>query len=415
MNLPLFLARKIYSTQKNKEHISRPAINIATAGVAIGIIIMTLSLCVVLGFKQTVKNKVIGFGGDIQVTNFITLQTSESYPIQASDSIIKVIQKTNGVKHVQRYAFKQGILKTDNDFLGVTFKGVDQSFDSTFIANNLVSGRIPHFSNKENTKELLISKSIANRLKVNTGDKIYAYFVDQSGIRVRPFLIAGIYETNLSQYDKIICFTDLHNIIKLNNWESDQVTGIEIALKDFNQLDDIQANLANKINKTVDSYGGTYATASIKEITPQIFSWLDLLDLNIWIILILMILVASITMISGLLIIILERTNMIGLLKAMGARTILIRKSFLWFAVFVIGKGLLIGNIVSIVLLLVQRYTGIVTLDANTYYVKAVPVEINIPILLLLNVATIIISTAVLIVPSYLIAHIHPAKAMRYE
>ncbi len=394
MNLPLFLARKIYSTQKNKEHISRPAINIATAGVAIGIIIMTLSLCVVLGFKQTVK---------------------ESYPIQASDSIIKVIQKTNGVKHVQRYAFKQGILKTDNDFLGVTFKGVDQSFDSTFIANNLVSGRIPHFSNKENTKELLISKSIANRLKVNTGDKIYAYFVDQSGIRVRPFLIAGIYETNLSQYDKIICFTDLHNIIKLNNWESDQVTGIEIALKDFNQLDGVQANLANKINKTVDSYGGTYATASIKEITPQIFSWLDLLDLNIWIILILMILVASITMISGLLIIILERTNMIGLLKAMGARTILIRKSFLWFAVFVIGKGLLIGNIVSIVLLLVQRYTGIVTLDANIYYVKAVPVEINIPILLLLNVATIIISTAVLIVPSYLIAHIHPAKAMRYE
>ena len=250
---------------------------------------------------------------------------------------------------------------------------------------------------------------------MNTGDKIYAYFVDQSGIRVRPFLIAGIYETNLSQYDKIICFTDLHNIIKLNNWESDQVTGIEIALKDFNQLDDVQANLANKINKTVDSYGGTYATASIKEITPQIFSWLDLLDLNIWIILILMILVASITMISGLLIIILERTNMIGLLKAMGARTILIRKSFLWFAVFVIGKGLLIGNILSIVLLLVQRYTGIVTLDANIYYVKAVPVEINIPILLLLNVATIIISTAVLIVPSYLIAHIHPAKAMRYE
>ena len=395
MNLPLFLARKIYSTQKNKEHISRPAINIATAGVAIGIIIMTLSLCVVLGFKQTVKNKVIGFGGDIQVTNFITLQTSESYPIQASDSIIKVIQKTNGVKHVQKYAFKQGILKTEKDFLGVTFKGVDQSFDSTFIANNLISGRIPHFSNKENTKELLISKSIANRLKVNTGDKIYAYFVDQSGIRVRPFLITGIYETNLSQYDKIICFTDLYNIIKLNNWEPDQVTGIEVALKDFNQLNDVQANLANKINKTVDNYGGTYATASIKEITPQIFSWLDLLDLNIWIILILMILVASI--------------------KAMGARTILIRKSFLWFAVFVIGKGLLIGNIVSIALLLIQRYTGIVTLDANTYYVKAVPVEINIPILLLLNVATIIISTAVLIIPSYLIAHIHPAKAMRYE
>ena len=415
MNLPLFLARKIYSTQKNKEHISRPAINIATAGVAIGIIIMTLSLCVVLGFKQTVKNKVIGFGGDIQVTNFITLQTSESYPIQASDSIIKVIQKINGVKHVQKYAFKQGILKTDNDFLGVMLKGVGPEFDSTFIHQNLISGTIPQFSDDKASDKIIISKNIADKLKLKLGQRIFAYFIDNDGVRIRRFTIAGIYQTNLNQYDDVMCFTDLYTTVKLNGWKADQTSGADVTVNDFDKVNTIESQFVKKINKTTDHYGETYTSQTIQDLNPQIFQWLDLLDMNVWIILALMISVAGVTMVSGLLIIILERTTMIGVFKALGARNSTIRHMFLWFATFIIGRGLLIGNITGIGLSLIQKYFGVVKLNPATYYVSRVPIEFNITGLLLINILTAVISLFVLIAPSYLISHIHPAKSMRYE
>ena len=212
-----------------------------------------------------------------------------------------------------------------------------------------------------------------------------------------------------------MCFTELYNVVKLNGWEADQATGAELTVRDFDQVNTTEDILINKVNRTIDKYGETYSSKTIRDINPQIFSWLDLLDLNVWIILALMIAVAGVTMISGLLIIILERTTMIGILKALGARNATIRRTFLWFAVFIIGRGLLIGNIVGIGLVALQHYTGLVKLDATTYYVSTVPVELNVPLLLLLNIATLVISVVVLIAPSYLISHIHPAKSMRYE
>lgn len=415
MNLPLFIARRIYNVNGDKAEVSKPAIRIATAGIAIGLAVMIVSVCVVFGFKHAVSAKVIGFGSHIQVANFMTLQTSESYPIQMTDSLIKVLKNTQGVEHVQRFATKQGVLKTDSDFLGVVFKGVGPDFDSTFIHQNLMEGSIPAFSDTKSSNKILLSMSMAKKLKLKTGDRIFAYFIDHAGVRVRRFTIAGIYQTNLAQYDDITCFMDLYTAVKLNGWEKDQVSGAEITVKDFNKVDETEAIFINRLNRTVDQYGETYSSKTIRDISPQIFSWLDLLDLNVWIILALMIAVAGVTMISGLLIIILERVTMIGVLKAMGAKNVMIRHTFLWFAVFIITRGLLIGNIIGIGLVLLQKYTGLVGLDPQTYYVTTVPVDINIPILLLLNVATLLISVVVLIAPSYLISHIHPAKSMRYE
>lgn len=415
MNFPLYIARRIYHEQGDRRKVSRPAIRIATAGVAIGLAVMLISVSVVFGFKHTIRDKVVGFGSDIQVADFMTLQASEQYPICMDDSMMSVLRKTPGVRHVQRFAIKQGILKTDTDFLGVAFKGMGPEFDTTFIHQNMVEGVIPRFSDKESGNRILVSKSMADRLLLRCGQKIYAYFIDHNGVRARRFTISGIYQTNLSQYDKVICYTDLYTAVKLNGWESDQASGAEIAVKDFDRVDDVEKILVDQVNRTQDKYGETYSSQTIMDINPQIFHWLSLLDLNVWIILGLMIAVAGVTMISGLLIIILERTTMIGVLKALGARNRTIRHTFLWFAVFMIGKGLLIGNMIGLGLITLQRLTGLVKLAPTTYYVSTVPVEYNIPLFVLLNVATWLISLVVLIAPSYLISHIHPAKSMRYE
>ncbi|WP_337637070.1 FtsX-like permease family protein [Hallella sp.] len=415
MNFSFFIAHKLYKDKSGRQHVSRPAITIATAGVAIGLVVMLLSVFVVLGFKHTIRDKVIGFGSHIQVTNFMTQMSSDQAPIAMNDSMMKVIGGIEGVKHVERFAYKQGILKTDSDFLGVMFEGVAQEYDTTFIHQNMVAGSIPKFSDSQSGNHILISQNIADKLKVNAGNRIFAYFIDENGVRMRRFTIQGIYQTNLSQYDQVMCFTDLYTTVKLNAWQPDQVSGAAITVNDFKQLDEVESRFVEKINRTEDRYGETYATQTIRDINPQIFSWLDLLDMNVWIILVLMVSVAGVTMISGLLIIILERTTMIGVLKALGTRNKTIRHIFLWFAAFIIGRALLIGNAIALGMALLQQWTGIIKLDPATYYVSTVPVEINIPLLIILNVATLLISLFVLIAPSYLISHIHPAKSMRYE
>lgn len=415
MNFSFFIAHKLYKDKGGRQHVSRPAITIATAGVAIGLVVMLLSVFVVLGFKHTIRDKVIGFGSHIQVTNFMTQMSSDQAPIAMNDSMIKVIGGIEGVKHVERFAYKQGILKTDSDFLGVMFEGVAQEYDTTFIHQNMVAGSIPKFSDSQSGNHILIPQNIADKLKVNAGDRIFAYFIDENGVRMRRFTIQGIYQTNLSQYDQVMCFADLYTTVKLNAWQPDQVSGAAITVNDFKQLDEVESRFVEKINRTEDRYGETYATQTIRDINPQIFSWLDLLDMNVWIILVLMVSVAGVTMISGLLIIILERTTMIGVLKALGTRNKTIRHIFLWFAAFIIGRALLIGNAIALGMALLQQWTGIIKLDPATYYVSTVPVEINIPLLIILNVATLLISLFVLIAPSYLISHIHPAKSMRYE
>ena len=415
MHFPLFIAKRLYSEQGDKRKVSRPAIHIATAGVAIGLAVMIISVCVVLGFKHTIRDKVIGFGSHIQVADFLTLQQMEQYPIVIDDSMTNVLKHIPDVAHVQRFAMKEGILKTDSDFLGVAFKGVGPDFDSTFIHSNMVEGSIPHFSDSVSHNQILVSQLMADKLHLKSGQRIFAYFFDNNGVRTRRFTIAGIYQTNLKKYDETIVFTDLYTAVKLNGWESDQASGAELSVNNFDNLDMVESRVLSKVKGTVDHYGETYSSATIKELNPQIFQWLDLMDLNVWIILALMLIVAGVTMISGLLIIILERTSMIGILKALGARNKTIRHTFMWFAVFIIGKGMLIGNVLSLGLLALQQAFGIIKLDAQTYYVSTVPVEINALYIVALNVATLLISVFMLVAPSYLISHIHPAKSMRYE
>lgn len=415
MNYPLFIARKIYNGGDKTRKVSKPAITIATIGVAIGLAVMIVSVCVVLGFKHTIRDKMVGFGSHITVANFLTLQGSEQYPIAVNDSLIKELKAVPGIKHVQRYAYTQGILKTDNDFLGVMLKGVGPDFDSTFIHNNMVEGSLPHFSATENQQKLVISKTIADKLNLKVGQRLFAYFINDQGVRTRKFTIAGIYETNMKQFDSQICFTDLYTANKLNGWEADQCSGVELLVNDFSQLNNITLRVLNKVKNTTDHYGETYSAENIIDQNPQIFSWLDLMDLNVWIILALMVAVAGVTMISGLLIIILERTQMIGILKALGSRNRQIRHIFLWFATFIIGRGLLIGNLIGFGIIFLQKWTGLIKIDPQTYYVSTVPVEVNLPLIIALNLATLLVCVAVLIAPSYLISRIHPAKSMHYE
>lgn len=415
MNFPLFIARKINGNEDKGRKVSKPAIRIATLGVAIGLAVMIVSVCVVLGFKHTIRDKVVGFGSHITVANFNSFQRSENYPIVVNESLKRALMQTQGVCHVQRYAYTQGILKTDDDFLGVMLKGVGSDFDSTFIHQNMVAGSIPAFSDVKSQQKILLSKAIAEKLDLKVGDRIYAYFVNEQGVRTRRFTISGIYETNLKQFDSQICFTDLYTTNKLNGWQPEQCSGAEVQVNDFEQLDAVALNILNKVKGKTDRYGDSYSTATIMEQNPQIFSWLDLMDLNVWIILALMVSVAGVTMISGLLIIILERTQMIGIMKAMGTKNAQIRHIFLWFATFIIGKGLLWGNLVGLGLVFLQKYTGLVTLDPKTYYVSTVPVELNVLLILALNLATLLICVFVLIASSYLISHIHPAKTMHYE
>ena len=415
MSLPLFLAKRIYSDKGDRRKVSRPAIHIATIGVAIGLAVMIVTVAVVLGFKHTIRDKVAGFGSHIQVRSLMAMNTAEDYPICIDDTMMTKLAAIEGVRHVQRYAMAQGILKTDDDFLGVVFKGIGPEYDMTFLKQNMVEGELPLFSDKKSQNRIVVSKAIADKLHLKTGQKVFAYFIDEDGVRPRRFTISGIYQTNLSYFDKSTCLTDLYTAVRLNGFFADQCSGTELLVNDFDRLEETSDNVVQQVNHSLDRYQNSVSSQTILEAYPQIFTWLELLDVNVWIILGLMVCLASITMISGLLIIILERTTMIGVLKALGARNKSIRHTFLWFAAFIISQGLVLGDIVGIGLVLLQQYTGIVTLDPQTYYVSKAPVELNIPIILALNAGTLLISIFVLIAPSHFISHIHPAKSMRYE
>lgn len=415
MNFPLYIAKRIYSDQGDKRKVSRPAIRIATIGVAIGLAVMIVTVSVVLGFKHTIRDKVVGFGSHIQVHNIMNYNGSDPHPICANDSLMKAVGKLPGVAKAERFSMTQGILKTDEDFLGIAIKGIAEEYDTTFLSQHLIAGNITSFSDKTSKYKLLVSKMIADKMRLKVGDKVFGYFIDNQDIRTRKFTISGIYQTNMTRFDETLCFTDLHTANKLNGWTDNQATGIEVLVKDFEKVNETANQFIDNINRTSDEQGNSLTSETIYELYPQVFSWLELLDINVWIILALMVCVAGFTMISGLLIIILERTQMIGILKALGARNKTVRHTFLWFSVFIIGQGLFWGNIVGIGIVLLQKYTGFITLDPQTYYVSEAPMELNLPLVALINIATLLICVFVLIAPSYLISHIHPAKSMRYE
>lgn len=415
MNLPLFIARRINGSEGQRREVSRPAIRIATIGVAIGLAVMIITVSVVFGFKHTIRDKVVGFGSHIQVENYMAQQLSAPVPISISDSLMKVMKQLPGIRHVERYALTQGILKTDDDFLGVAFKGVGSDYDTTFLSEHIVEGKMPKFTDGQSKYPLLISRMMADKLQLKAGEKVYAYFIGNDDVRARKFTITGIYETNMTQFDQSLCFTDYNVPIRLNGWETDQCSGAELLVDDFDQLDMVAEEVVGKVNRQTDKYGAIITSQTIREAHPHVFQWLELLDINVWIILALMICVAGFTMISGLLIIILERTQMIGILKALGMRNSTVRHTFLWFAAFIIGRGMLVGDIIGIGLVVLQQQTGFIHLDPASYYVDTAPMELNIPIIVLLNVVTLLVSLFVLIAPSFLISHIHPARSMRYE
>ena len=383
-------------------------------GVAVGLAVMILSVCIILGFKGEVRNKVIGFGGHIQVINYQSLYSAEAQPIVVDELLLHRLTRIDEIRHAQRFCTKTGMLKTDEAFKGVLLRGVAEEYDTTFLAAHLVEGHLPHFSSRESRNEILVSRQIANELGLKAGQRVYAYFF-QDNVKARRYTVAGIYESHLREFDNTTVFTDLVAIQKLAGCESDQCTGSELFVTDYDRLGEVTATVASVMNKKQDRNAATYSTHNIRELYPFIFSWLSLLDTNVYVILALMIGLSVFTMTAGLLIIILERTNFIAVMKSLGSSNGQLRRVFLHFSALLVGKGLLWGNLIGIGLALVQKYAGLVHLDPETYYVDVVPIELSWPLILVLNIATLIITVSVLIIPTYLISRIEPARVMRFD
>ena len=415
MNLALYIARRIhFNKDRDKRKVSPPAIRIAIAGIAVGLAVMILSVAIVIGFKNEIRNKVIGFGSHIQISNFDSNTTYETKPIVASDSLMDALRNNPGIAHVERFATKPGVLKTDSAFMAVVVKGVGSDYDWRFFQTNMKEGEVLVLEDSVSSNDVLLSRYIADKMQLKLGDKFLTYFV-QDHVRARKFRITGIYQTDFTDYDKLFIIADLRHVQRLNGWNPDQVSGMELLVKNYDNLDQISDELYFELLNRKDSHGASYYVRSIKELNPQIFSWLSLLDMNVWVILILMSLVAAFTMISGLLIIILERTNMIGILKALGYSNFGIRKVFLYVCLFLVGKGLLWGNVFGIGICLLQKHFRWIKLDPETYYIDAVPIDFNFLYIVLLNFATVFISMLVLLGPSYVISKIRPARSIRFE
>ena len=414
MNVALFIARKIHFSKEGSRQVTPPAVRIAMIGIALGLAVMLLSVAIVIGFKKEVRNKVIGFGSHIQITNFDSNSSYELQPIAVSDTLMAHLDSVVGVRHVERFATKLGILKTAQDFQGIVLKGVDQGYDWTFFQANLKAGRLPDFTAEKASTEVLISRYQADLLGLAVDSTFLTYFV-QDEVRARKFQIVGVYETGFIDYDKLFVMADLRQVRRLNGWEADQVGGLEVQVDDYARLDEVAETLYFDLTERQDRNGNTFYTRSIKELNPMIFNWLEVLDINVVVILVLMLAVAGFTMISGLLIIILERTNMIGMLKALGETNRHIREIFLYVSFFLIGKGMFWGNVIGLACCWIQRHFQVVKLDPAVYYLEAVPIDLGIGTWLLLNVGTLLISMAMMLGPSFLITRIDPAKSIRFE
>ena len=414
MNLPLFLAKRMYKGEETDKNASQPAVLIAMTGIAIGLAVMIITVAIIVGFKQEIRNKIVGFSGHAQVSNLHSPNSFESLPIMADDDLLSRISEHSQVSHFQRYATKVGMIKTDDAFQGMVLKGVGQEYDLSFLKTFLLAGEMPQFTDSVSSNQVLISKTIADKMQLAVGDKMDTYFV-QENIRARRLTIAGIYQTNFSAYDSQFLITDLHLVNRLNGWEKGQVSGIEVMLHDYDQLGEASYILSDSFYNVTDSYGQSLCVRNVEQINSHIFGWLEVLDVNIWVILVLMIGISGFTMISGLLIIIIERTSMIGVLKSLGANNTTIRHQFLWFAVFLVGKGMFWGNVVGLGSYAIQHWFHLFPLDPANYYMDCVPVSLTLWHILLLNGGTLLASVLILILPSYLITRIHPATSMRYE
>lgn len=414
MNFPYFIAQRLIKGRKEETSFSRPINVIAIIGIATGLAVMILSVSILTGFKQEIREKVVGFGSHIQITNFDSNISYETTPISDTQSFIPAIKKIPGIRHIQVFATKAGIIKTDEEIQGVVLKGVGSDFDWSYFGSNIAEGSAFTVSDTGRTDKVIISKKLSGMLRLKTGDSFAMHFI-QDPPRMRKFTISGIYETSLEEFDKIYVFCDIGHIQRLNGWDESMVSGFEIFIDNFDNLDIMTQKVRDAIGYKIGDEEQTFKTTSIRTKYPQIFDWLNFQDINVVIIIVLMIIVAGFNMISGLLILILEKTNMIGVLKALGSDDRVIRKVFLYQAAYLTLKGLLWGNVVGLGLAYLQLKTGLITLDPASYYIKTVPINLDITHIILLNAGTMAAIIIMLLVPSQLITRITPVKAIRYD
>jgi lipoprotein-releasing system permease protein len=417
LSIERFIAKRIIFGQAGSNQLSRPIMQVSVLGIALGIALMILTVAVVTGFQKEIRNKLIGFGSHIQITNYDNNVSDEPQPISSHQDFLEDLKQLSGVDHVQSYATKSGIIKTKSDNEGVMLKGIGADYDWEFINNSMISGKTFAVNDTGLSKSIVISKLLADKLELKVDDKMVIYFLTKKTDsaenisyeqRVKTFFISGIYDTGYEDIDKKLVLVDIRQIQKLNYWSEDQIGGFEIAINDFRDIDDLGTE--------IDVLAGQGLTAqTIKETNETVFSWLDLTDMNAMIVIILMILVAGINMISALLILILERTGMIGILKALGANNKSIQQIFLYNGIYLIGKGLLWGNILGIGIALAQQQFGLFTLDPKTYYISVVPVHLDFMNILLLNLGTLLCCFLMLILPSFIVSKITPVKAIRFS
>lgn len=411
MNLELFIAKRLYGTRKGEKRISRPAVAIAQWGIAIGAVIMIASICIIVGFKQQIRDKVFGFGGHIQISGYSS--GNGEIPITADSIFLNALSSAGGTAKVQPYVQKTGMILANREFEGVLIKGAGKGYDLSFLREHIMEGEIPEFSDTASSGKILISRSIADRTNSKLGDRLNVYFFD-NGIKARKLTVAGIYRTHLTELDNAIAITDIYTTRSINNWTREQVSAIEISIDDYRQLLPMRGNIASIAHKAGIRNNESMSVLTIEEAYPSMFAWLDVLDQTVWIILILVLCIAAFTMISGLLILILEKSSLIGILKAIGSNDASIRRIFIYYACFIIGKGLLIGNIIGISLCLIQQQFKIIAIDPEMYYMDRVPIEFT-WLLIPMNIAMYILSVAALVLPSMLISKIEPTKAIKFE
>jgi lipoprotein-releasing system permease protein len=417
LNFELFVAKRIFSDRENKRKFSRSIISFALFGIAFGVMIMILSVAVVTGFKKEIRDKVIGFGSHIQLVNFDSNSSFETVPVNKNQPWLDQLNSMEGIRHVEVFATKPGIIKTNDEMMGMVLKGVGPDFDWGFFKENIVAGSIFSLNDISASDKVLISKQMSLLMKLKVGDPIYCYFLSDQATdqRMRKFLVSGIYQSSLEEFDKLFVMADIQQVRKLNGWQPDQVSGFEISIDNFDKLEELTKKVKGLTVHYAERDSVLMRPVSITSKYPQIFDWLNLLDLNVWIILTLIILVAGFNMVSGLLILILERTTMIGTLKAVGSTNHSIRRVFLYLAFFLIGRGMLWGNITGIGFCLIQYYFHVFRLDAASYYLEYVPVNLKFMHLLLLNAGTLLVTLAMLVVPSWYVSKISPDKALRFD
>jgi lipoprotein-releasing system permease protein len=409
MNSSIFIAKRLFTAKENNNNYTRPIIRIAILAIAISVAVMILSVFILSGFKDNISNKVIGFGSHIKITKFNNNQSFENDPIEFNFEIYEQIKNLDFVSHISKYATKAGIIKNDDEIHGVVLKGVSGDYNWDFFKNNLISGKIPNIKHsiKDISNDILISESISKKLNIKLGEDLVIYFI-QNPPRVRKFIVSGIYKTALSEFDDITAVADLNHLIKLNNWNVNQIGGYEIETKNFDNV----GVYTSEIDELIDF---DLKAQNSKELNPQIFDWLRLQDFNVVIILILMLLVGCVNMITSLLIIILEKSKFIGVLKAIGVSNWNIRKIFIYNSLYILVNGLFWANLVVVLFTFLQKRFHLISLDETIYFMNSVPIKFDIFSMFLINLGTIIICYIVLIVPTILISKISPSKSIRFE